>query len=193
MIAKILVSAGAVAFIMARLMWPDLKVDAITLGLVIVAVLPWLSSLIESAKFPGGWEVKFRDVQRAGGKVIAAEPMAAPEAAKSERPAYAYVADRDPNLALVGLRIEIEKRIRALGEKLGLRGDPSITRLFVQLRDKGVLQDASLSGLQELIRAGNEAAHGATVEPSVASWALDYGPQVLAILDAKVKEAASYS
>jgi len=154
MIAKILVSAGAVAFIMARLMWPDLKVDAITLGLVIVAVLPWLSSLIESAKFPpGGGEVKIRDVQRAGGKVIAAEPMAAPEAAKSERPAYAYVADRDPNLALVGLRIEIEKRIRALGEKLGLRGDPSITWLFVQLRDKGVLQDASLSGLQELIRA----------------------------------------
>jgi hypothetical protein len=188
MIAKILVSTSAVVVIVARLIWPELKVDAITLGLVIVAVLPWLTYLIESAKFPGGWEVKFRDVQRAGGKIIAAEPPTTVDAAKSEPPAYAYVAARDPNLAIVGLRIEIEKRIRALGERIGLRGDPSIARLFVQLRDKGVLQDSSLSGLQELIQAGNNAAHGASVEPSIASWALDYGPQVLAILDAKLKE-----
>ena len=42
-----------------------LTIDAISLGLLIVALLPWASSLIESAKFPGGWEIKFRDLKKA--------------------------------------------------------------------------------------------------------------------------------
>jgi hypothetical protein len=58
---KISVSLGAIAVIVARFVWPNLKVDIFTLALVILAVLPWLSGMIESAKFPGGWEVKFRE------------------------------------------------------------------------------------------------------------------------------------
>jgi len=58
---RIGVSLGAIVVIVARFVWPNLKVDIFTLALVIVAVLPWLSGMIESAKFPGGWEVKFRE------------------------------------------------------------------------------------------------------------------------------------
>ena len=35
--------------------------------------------------------------------------------------------------------------------------------------------------------AGNNAAHGARVEASVAQWAIDYGPRVLAVLDDLLK------
>ena len=39
------------------------RLDSIALGLIGLGILPWLSSLIESAKLPGGWEFKFRHVE----------------------------------------------------------------------------------------------------------------------------------
>lgn len=39
------------------------KLDAVALAIVALGILPWLSSVIESAKLPGGWEVKFRQVE----------------------------------------------------------------------------------------------------------------------------------
>jgi len=183
---KLGISIGALGAIIARMVWPDLKVDVITLGLIIVALLPWLSVLIESAKFPGGWEVKFRSLQSAAQKVISEVPTAA-TAGVAPRPAYLEIIERDPNLALVGLRIEIEKRLRALGEAAGIKEERSLMRLFQRLREEGVLRDASLSGLQEVVMAGNQAAHGAKVEPNVASWAADYGPELLATLDAHLQ------
>ena len=91
----------------------------------------------------------------------------------------------------VELRIEIEKRLRALAERAGIPEERSMIRLFNRLRDAGVLRDASLSGLQELVNAGNRAAHGAAVEPDVASWAREYGPQIIAALDARLRELES--
>lgn len=68
---KLIISIIALSLIAGRLIWPHINIDAIILGLLIVAILPWLTSLIESAKFPGGWEVKFRDIQAAGQKITA--------------------------------------------------------------------------------------------------------------------------
>ncbi|HEY6727042.1 MAG TPA: hypothetical protein VI197_23575 [Polyangiaceae bacterium] len=56
------VSSAALAVLVINL--AVVKLDAIGLGLVALAVLPWLSPIVESAKLPGGWEVKFRQVER---------------------------------------------------------------------------------------------------------------------------------
>jgi hypothetical protein len=61
---RVLISIGALALLTTQLAVPSLQLGAIALGLVVLAVLPWLSSIIESAKLPGGWEVKFREVER---------------------------------------------------------------------------------------------------------------------------------
>jgi hypothetical protein len=187
---KLAISAIALGVILARVIWPNLRIDAITLGLLIVAVLPWLAELIESAKFPGGWEVKFRNVQSAAQKVLQEAPAAAataePDLIGFERGPFQFWTD--PNIALVALRIEIEKRIREIARRAGISDDRSMLRLFNRLRERGVLQQSALNGLQELVAAGNQAAHGARVEPNVAAWALDYGPQVIAVLDARLKE-----
>ena len=45
---------------MVHMIWPGLVIDAITLGLLVIAILPWLSTLIERATLPGGWGVNFR-------------------------------------------------------------------------------------------------------------------------------------
>lgn len=187
---KLAITIGALILVAAHLIWPSLTIDAITLGLLIVAVLPWLSAIIESAKFPGGWEIKFRDIQAAGQKVVASSP-AAFKAELTPRPSYLEVAETDSNLALVGLRIEIEKRLRALAEKYQVKDNRSVMRVFDELRRQGVFNESSLSGLQELVMAGNQAAHGARVEANVANWAFDYGPKILATLDAKLENLSS--
>ena len=37
--------------------------DAVSVGLLAVAVLPWFSQLLASAKLPGGWELIFREIK----------------------------------------------------------------------------------------------------------------------------------
>ena len=117
---KIIISVAALALIVSRWVWPKLDIDAISIGLLIVAALPWLSSILESAKLPGGWEIKFRDLEKAAKLVTANATTEADVAATNS---FLDVAAQDPNLALVGLRIEIERRMRALAEKHGIR-DP---------------------------------------------------------------------
>ena len=58
-----LMPLGALAIASAHLIQPALKIDAITLGLLVIAILPWLPRLLESAKLPGGWEVTFRRLE----------------------------------------------------------------------------------------------------------------------------------
>lgn len=62
-IVRVATSVGALALLLLHLIRPDVRIDSITLGLAVLAVLPWLAVLIESADFPGGWKVKFRELQ----------------------------------------------------------------------------------------------------------------------------------
>jgi len=183
--AKWIITLGALALLVVRLVWPDVKVDAVAIGLFVVAVLPWLASILESAKLPGGWEIKFRNLQRAGQQVVSGA-SAVSETTTRGGPLSEGIATSDPNLALVALRIEIERRLRAIARQYELPEERSLLRLFRSLREREILTEASLSGLEELVAAGNQAAHGARVESHVAQWAAEYGPQILTTLDAKL-------
>jgi hypothetical protein len=61
---RVAISVGALTLFVVQLAWPRLRLEATSLGLLALAVLPWLSSVLESAKLPGGWELKFREVER---------------------------------------------------------------------------------------------------------------------------------
>jgi hypothetical protein len=186
---KVLLSVIAISAIIGRMLWPEIKIDSITLGLFILALLPWFSEIIESAKLPGGWEIKFRDMQKAAEKVVeqvsqqatSEEKTLAP--ADTIEPAFLHIAERDPNLALAGLRIEIEKRLRLLAQNYQIPERRSLTLILRELQKREILTTSALSGLQELIYAGNEAAHGAKIEDGVADWAISYGPVILKTLN----------
>jgi hypothetical protein len=60
----VLISVSAVAVAAAHLIWPGVRIDAVTLALIVVAVAPWLGSIFESVGVPGGWTFKYRDLQR---------------------------------------------------------------------------------------------------------------------------------
>jgi hypothetical protein len=62
------VTAGALLLLVLKLwmqtQYPSLKLDdPLSAGLLLVAVLPWVSHLLARAKLPGGWEFVFRDIK----------------------------------------------------------------------------------------------------------------------------------
>ena len=175
----------ALAVIVVREVWPKL-LDLTDLILIAVGLLPLLPSLIRSAEFPGGLKIEFSDVQRAGEKVI--EGIVPPADTEAARPTVKERVEEDPNLALVRLRIEIERRLRTLAERHSIREQQSLMRIFRDLQHRGVLSDPVLSGLQELVNFGNRAAHGAQVGPEATTWAIEIGPRVLAVLDKHLDE-----
>ncbi len=187
---KIAISVIALVAITLRVLFPSLKIDAITLGMLLVAVLPWLSALLESAKFPGGWEIKFRDLQEAAQQVTSDSKATDPQNEVTDH-TEVFQPQNDPNLALVGLRIEIERRVKELAIHHEIQKSHSLKRMLNQLQQLEVLDHQAIGGLSEIIMAGNPAAHGAHVEPSVATWAIEYGSDVIAVLDKHINEALS--
>ena len=181
---KIGISSVAILLIAARLFWPEIKIDEITIGLFIVALIPWFTSIVESMKFPGGWEIKLKDIEEAGKKLTESSSTAE----RMEISKFMAVAEQDPNLALVALRIELEIRLRSIAEKHSIATNRSLLRLLHELQKKEILYKAEFLGLQEILKAGNRAAHGARVDPSLANWALTNGVEILSILDKKLKD-----
>ena len=178
---RVLISVVALAALSARAIWPNLRLDSISLGLLVVAAVPWLSGLFESLEFPGGWKVSFRKLEAAA----AAIPVVTTgDTRRVDEPSYLDVRERDPNLALVGLRIEIEKRLRNIAERHGVESrNPSVGALMRALTQHEVIPGSIRSALEEIIRAGNAAAHGARVPDGVDDFAFTEGPRILAWLD----------
>ena len=59
-------SAVVLAFLIVRLSFPVLfeRFDLISLGLLAIAALPWLSTFIEEFEIAGLFSAKFRDIER---------------------------------------------------------------------------------------------------------------------------------
>ena len=183
----------AIAFVMLAIywVWPNIGIDGFILILVMAAIFPWLSPLIKSAEFPGGLKIEFREIKSAA-RQINQEPQKEDNSVikiQTSRPSFLSVADRDANLALVGLRIEIEKRLRLLAAKNGLQDKQPNIRLINQLLEASILDESSAEGLIELIRAGNDAAHGAEVETKITNWAFDEGVRILSSLDMRIAQS----
>lgn len=175
------------AGIVVRLVFPALKIDAVSLGLFVLGVLPWLAPLIKSAELPGGWKIQFQDIKNAAEKITGPAVAGSTSAAATLEGKPMLVAQEDPNLALVGLRIDIEKRLRALARQSGVGHSGSLSRLTQELEEEGALDPMAARGLEELITYGNQAAHGVQIAPAVARSAVEYGPNVLAFLDGKLR------
>ena len=62
-ITKIVISIIALFLISLRWICPDIKIDTVTISLLVVALLPWIAVLVESAELPGGWKVRFRELK----------------------------------------------------------------------------------------------------------------------------------
>lgn len=182
------ITALAMLGIIVHLIWPSLSIDWITLALLVVAVLPWLSPLLKSVEFPGGWKIEFQKLQKAKENADKAG-LLAPSSTVKVAPEYSFqvIADDDPNLALAGLRIEIEKLLLQLAKSKGVEVQrASVERLMKLLAEQGVLAQEEYDVLADMIGLLNSAVHGASVDRRAVDWAMEVGPRLLKSLDNKI-------
>jgi|ERR1035437_6456214 hypothetical protein len=181
------ISISSVAVVLAglHLAFPSWAIDAKTLVLVGIAILPWLGTVFESLELPGGWKVKYRDLKEAEEKAKSAGLLdSSPE---TVAPSYMAIADRDPNLALAGLRIEIEKRLRKIADTNGIDSQRlGMSQLLRKLSDAQAISPNQGSVLSDMTSLLNNAAHGAEVDDRAAEWAIHVGSRLLATLDERV-------
>ena len=185
---QISISLLAISIIIVHLIWPSLAIDGITLTLIIIAVIPWVTPLFKSLEFPGGWKIEFKDLATAKDKADAVGLLAssAEVNAAIEYP-FQIVAEDDPNLALAGLRIEIEKRLRELAQSADIPIQrTSVGRLMRLLFERGILTKQEYNVLADMIGLLNSAVHGAEVDSKATDWAMDVGPRLLKALEERI-------
>jgi hypothetical protein len=187
-------------------LWPGaFLVDAYTLGLVGVLVLLALRPLLKSANVAGVAGVEFRDELKTGDE--RAEAVEAVDRSKEEsqedresidgHPGIAQVhalfhvpdylrdlASKDPNVALAGLRIQLEQALRLAYKVLhedgreapsrSSRPQESLTGIVRELRREGHLRPDQAELADSIIRVGNRAAHGEIVLPEEAEQVLEW-------------------
>ena len=198
---KLFVSIAAMAIVLAHQLWADLRTDNFTTIFFVIAILPWFAPIIRSLELPGGFKVELQQVKSAVDKVVSTPRIVAAKASLQATASLKAsgtvlrtieqgvadlrnVANTDPNLALVGVGIEIEKRLRDLAGTCGTdTAHRSVGWLLRQLERAAVVPPSAASGLRDLIGLRNQAAHGTTVSAAAANWALDSLPEVLDTLD----------
>ncbi|MFZ3382606.1 MAG: hypothetical protein WA144_01645 [Candidatus Methanoperedens sp.] len=130
--------------IAAHIIFPNLSIDAITLALFLVAIIPWLAPLFKSLELPGGWKVEFQELEKAKDKVEKAGLLSKEEELipGSRDFSFQMVANEDPNLALAGLRIEIEKRLYNIAESNNIKSyNKSVRQLLTILSQNNILNN----------------------------------------------------
>ena len=187
------VSLGALLLALSHIIWPLLAIDAITLALIIIAILPWLAPLVKSLELPGGWKVEFQELQKVASRAETAGLLAVEASQKEVDFSFQSIANSDPILALAGLRIEIEKRLSQLTKihNLNQRHPMGVGQALRALAQAEVLTNEERSILSDMVNILNSAVHGGDVVPHVASWAIDIGPRLLTSLDERISEAES--
>ncbi len=60
---KLVVTLAALAIAVVHIWVPSITVDAITLALFVVAVLPWLQPIFKTIKLPGGFELTLQELK----------------------------------------------------------------------------------------------------------------------------------
>lgn len=184
---RLLVTLGALSVALVHILFPGLAIDAIALVLIVIAVIPWLAPLFKSLQFPGGWKIEFQELQKVAAKADDAGLLSRSEATAPSEYAFLSVADRDPNLALAGLRIELEKRLVQLAERNQIgTAMQGMGRLLRELSKRQVLNEDEESVLSDLLQLLNAAVHGASVDPRATEWAMEVGPQLIQSFEEKL-------
>jgi hypothetical protein len=195
---KALITLAALSLAATHVFLPSFQVDLILLMLLVLAGLPWFAKFIKAFEIPGVVKIDLAEAKAATDKITSVGVLAGKATLKLQghgamvqaEPAkpdpleyHRKVFGSDPNLALVGFRIEIEQRINDLAMKFGVERNCGLQRAIQVLASTGVLPSAVASGLIELVALGNRAAHGAKVTPEAAEWVSDVGPSILIQLD----------
>ncbi len=117
--------------------------------------------------------------------------LLAPKNETSKEPPYFFqtISEKDPQLALLGLRSEIEQRIIQLAEKHELTSTgKGLGKMLRDLQERRIFTGGEWSVITDMIGSLNNAAHtpNKDIRIETVEWALEVGPRLLKTLDAKI-------
>jgi hypothetical protein len=187
---QFLISIIAIVLVIVHIIWPNLTVDLITVALLVIAIIPWLGSLFKIVELPGGVKIEYHELQKvteSAKKAGLLKKKSTKGSRSVKKPVYQEIASEDPNLALAGLRIEIEKRLIEIAKSREIQVDKTgIGTLSRILKEKNILTNQEYSVILDMVVLLNSAVHGAKVGNDATKWALDTGTQILHALDEKI-------
>lgn len=181
---QIIITVGAILVAVAHHLIPGWSIDKWTMYCLAIAILPWLAPLFKSVELPGV-KVEFQRLLRAEEQAEKAGLLSEP----ADRSDYSFqvIAEQDPNLALAGLRIEIEKRLILLAQEHDIgTNHVGVARLLRYLGERNIITHEERSVLSDMVGMLNSAVHGAEVDNRAAQWAIEVGPRLLSGLDNKI-------
>lgn len=193
---QILITFSAILVGLLHIIFPNFKIDAILITLIIIAIIPWLEPLFKSVELPGGLKVEFQDLKKLkdeakkAGLIKDETLFKSRSSTKSNSDTYSFIetAEKNQELALVGFRIEIEKRLRNLADKYSIKSNRfSIVRLIEVLTKNEILTKAEMTSLKDIISTLNHAAHGMNYDQRNANWVIENGSKILDSLDEKLE------
>ncbi|PWQ97565.1 DUF4145 domain-containing protein [Leucothrix arctica] len=150
-------------------------IDVIAIMLIVLASLPWTLPYLKSFELPGGVKIELKDVQTAIEKVSGGDDE--PSVETSDYDYLKVISAHDPSLALVAIRIEIEKAVRST---LDSEERPiPLSRAINELISNGTITRSIASGLTEFIQLGNQAAHGVEVDAQAADYVIENAANIL--------------
>ncbi|WP_405198839.1 hypothetical protein [Christiangramia sp. LLG6405-1] len=192
-IIQITISIIGLIFIVSHLIWPELKIDGITVILVVIIIVPWLAPLFKSFELPGGLKFEYHQLENATEKLIGAGWIKQVDSVETSKEHYKYsflnVVDLDSNLALSDLRMEIESRLKDLAEHNSISiKNKGINQLTRELSTNGVLTYIESSAIIDILPFLNRASHGQEVDKKIHDWVIQIGPQILDNLEARIGE-----
>lgn len=191
---KLIISISATITAVAHLIFPKISIDIITVVLIALAIIPWLETLFKSVELPGGVKLEFQELEKIEkeakkiGLISTDETTEKVEVDKENLKYYfVEIAEKNQELALVSLRIEIEKRLREIATKYSIDTQKfSVIRLIDALAHKNILTIQETTVLKDMISTLNHAAHGVEYDQRNAQWVIDNGPAIVDSLENRI-------
>jgi hypothetical protein len=188
---KIIVTTVAVIIAAAHLIYPKLSIDTPLVFLLGMAILPWLESLFKSIGLPGGMQFQFHDLTRLetdakkAGLINPAKNLES--MTRSYTGSFVETVQENKELALVTLRIEIEKKLREIAASKNLSTSAqSAAGLVDLLGEQNIFTYKEAVALQNMLSVLHRGAHYPEQDERTAQWVIDNGPSILNTLQEKI-------
>src|SRR5262245_40092704 len=136
---RIIVTMFACVGILAHLIWPNLKVDAVTMAFFLAALFPWISPLIKSIELTGVGKVELQEMQRLADDVkgAAASTERLVELASARASASVTVARAQPTCDPQSEFVELQRRYNTVRQEMhsGSARTAQMTKIIQRMID----------------------------------------------------------
>lgn len=163
----------------------------VTVSLIFIAAIPWITNAqewhkyIDRFKLPGGLEVSLREASHE------AKGLPVVDLENDTTDDLRAVIEGNPTLVLVGYRIEIEKKLNTLLRLANLDSKKtysSIQKKVRLLQENEILEPTVSAVLHDLSPALNRAAHDAVLKEYEITWANEAALPLIRVLDKKISD-----